>query len=205
MTGLAFFVVALVAPLAVVFIGWVFVRRRHQTVREWLGVAAALAAMFLVASVLAIAGWALPDALDRLPADEREAVGPALAASPGCGLLPFARVVQVEVVQAPNRRLVLRYSCGLKHLGVPPFLQRGALRRWPMEGTGTIIRREVLIFTGDAATEINLPSGRHRAWSSSRPSAFRRTASRSACNHAREAPAHGPQVVTGPKGRCAIP
>lgn len=136
-TGLALFVVALLAPFAAVFIGWVLVRRRrHQAVGECLGVAAALAAMFLVTSVLAIAGWALPDALDRLPADEREAVGPAVAGSTRCGLLPFARVVEIEVVQDPSGRSVLRYSCGLTHFGLLRLSKesRCADRQWTGSG-----------------------------------------------------------------------
>lgn len=118
MTALALFVVLMLAPLAVVLITWVLVRRRHQPVGEWLGVAATLAAMFLVSSVLAIAGWALPDALDRLPAAEREEVGPAVARSTRCGFLPFARVMEIEVVHPPSGRSVLRYSCGLTHFGL---------------------------------------------------------------------------------------
>ena len=136
-TAFALVLVGMLAPLAVVLVGWVLARcRRHQPVGEWWGVAAGLTAMFLLASALAIAGWALPDALDRLPAEERKAVGPALAASPGCGLMPFARVVHVEVVREPNRALVLRYSCGLTHLGIPRFSSEARCADGEWKGPG---------------------------------------------------------------------
>jgi hypothetical protein len=77
--------------------------------------------LFLVGSVFAVAGWALPDAFDQLAANEREAVGPALAASPECGMVPFARVLRVEVRESPGHGLTLRYTCGVTHLGLPRF------------------------------------------------------------------------------------
>lgn len=120
MTAFALVALAFLGPVAAVFLGWVLTRwRRHQRVGEWLGLGAGLAGAFLLVSALAIAGWALPDALDRLPAEERDALGPALAAAPECRVLPFARVLAVEIDRTPEGLVVLRYRCGLTHFGYP--------------------------------------------------------------------------------------
>ena len=84
-------------------------------------VAAAASGVFLLLAALAVAGWAAPDAFDRLSAPERRAIGPALAATPECGTLPFARVVDVTVTRSAKGGLVLRYSCGLTPVGRPRF------------------------------------------------------------------------------------
>lgn len=122
MTPYALFATAMLAPVAFVLVGAAVSRRRRgQAVGRWRAAGAAVSGLFLVGSVLAVAGWALPDAFDRLPATEREAIGPALDATPECGMVPFARVLRVEVRDSPEQGPTLRYTCGVTHLGVPRF------------------------------------------------------------------------------------
>ena len=122
MTPYAVFAAAMLAPVAVVMLVVAVVRqRRHERAGPWRVVLAVASGVFLLLAGLAIAGWAAPDAFDRLSVEERRAVGPALAASPECGILPFARVVDVSVAQTAERGLVLRYSCGLTPVGLPRF------------------------------------------------------------------------------------
>lgn len=122
MTPYAVFALAMLAPVAVVMLGVAVVRRRrNERLGSWRAGPAVASGVFLLMSGLAVAGWATPDAFDRLPALQRRALGPALAASPECGMLPFARVVDVSVSRTAEGGLVLRYSCGLTPVGLPRF------------------------------------------------------------------------------------
>lgn len=122
MTPYALFATAMFAPVAVVLVASAVSRRRRgQVVGRWRAAGAAVSGLFLVGAVFAIAGWALPDAFNRLPASERRAIGPALDASPECGMVPFARVLDVEVRESVEQGLTLRYTCGITHLGLPRF------------------------------------------------------------------------------------
>lgn len=122
MTPYALFVLALTAPVAVVLV--------VRGVASWRGgpggrgraVVALYAVAFLLCSGFAVAGWAMPDAFDALPPEQRASVGPALAASPECGQLPFARVLEIEVVRASGGSGPrLRYVCGITPFGVAQF------------------------------------------------------------------------------------
>lgn len=122
MTPFALFATAMLSPLAVVLVASAMSRRRRgQAVGRSRAAGAVVSGLFLVGSALTVAGWALPDAFDRLPANEREAIGPALDASPECGMVPLARVLSVEVRESPEQGPTLRYTCGVTHLGLPRF------------------------------------------------------------------------------------
>jgi hypothetical protein len=121
-TAFALLVTIMLAPVAVVLVMVAVSRRRRgQVVGRWRAAGAASSAVFLVGAVLAAAGWVMPDAFDRLSASERRAIGPALEASPECGLVPFSRVLSVEVRRSPGHGPTLRFTCGLTHLGLPRF------------------------------------------------------------------------------------
>ena len=136
-TPFALFATAILTPVAVVVVASALVRRRRaQAVGRWRAVGAALSALFLVGSGLALAGWALPDAYDRLPASERRAIGPALDATPACGMLPFARVLRVEVRRSSPQAPTLHYTCGLTHLGLPRFSNQATCADGTWRGPG---------------------------------------------------------------------
>lgn len=122
-TPYALFFVAMTAPVAVVLVvrGVASCRGGNAGGRGRTVVALAAGA-FLLCSAFAVAGWAIPDAFDALPPEQRASVGPALAASPECGQLPFARVLEIEVVRASgDSGPVLQYVCGITPFGVARF------------------------------------------------------------------------------------
>jgi hypothetical protein len=136
-TPYALFAIAVLAPVAVVVAAsTVSRRRRGRVVERWRTAGAIASELFLFSAVLAVAGWALPDALDRLPVSERRAIGPALEATPECGLLPFARVMAVEVRQSPDHGPTLHYTCGVSHLGFPRYANEATCAGGAWRGPG---------------------------------------------------------------------
>lgn len=136
-TPYALFGVAMTSPLAVWALAAALVRRRAaRRVGRLLRLAAVGAATFLVVSALLLAGWAQPDALDELPPERRAALEPAVRASPQCGLVPFARVAEVEVIESPTGDRVLRFRCGLTPWAVPRLTGEATCAdgRWQVPG-----------------------------------------------------------------------
>lgn len=132
MTPYAIYFVAMLAPWAIVaVIAAIHRGRKGEIVGRGRGAVAGLSAAFLVCCGWLILGWALPDALDDLPADQQTSVGGALGSSPSCGMLPFARVLEVEV--AENE---LSFTCGLTPFGWPRFSSEGqcAEGTWQVPG-----------------------------------------------------------------------
>ena len=140
-------VVAVPAALMIMVAGIKLRSRPSPTGPMWLAAAGASA----VFTAAVVAGWALPDAHDRLPIRERRSVREALAASPACEF-PFSRVLDIKVSGHRTGAFRVTFTCGLTHLGIPrlkgsadcqegQWSGAGWLDMWRVGDCTTLLRR----------------------------------------------------------------
>jgi hypothetical protein len=120
-TAFGLFAMAFLVPLAAGSLWYLARERARGQVVRFMRLVLWLSVTFLVGSGLVLAGWLWPDEYDRLTAEERRAIGPALRSSWECGTVPFARVVDVSINRTPGRQVVLKYTCGVTPFGLPRF------------------------------------------------------------------------------------